>query len=260
MPNSALETAHGATGGVDHRSRSASLGFLVFGNVGMAAAANGAVPGDVLYPVDLGYEYVVGLLGGDVGGAGERLEEASVLIERGQLERALDTIGVAAGEFDSAAEAAISALSDRLDGLDANAARRVDLHRATVALLTTVQEMVGGEAAPDLASWKHAINDSVKAVADTAQGDPHTPPGQDDTFVPPGQEDGSTPPGLDEKPTPPGQDDTFIPPGQDGGSTPPGLVGKPTPPGHGDTFTPPGQDRDAAPPGRIESRGRRPNK
>ena len=269
----------------------ASLGFLVFGNIGMAAAADSAVPGDILYPIDQAYENVMGLFGGDGNRAEERLEEASVLIARGQFDIAMDTIAVAAGEFDTDAGATIAAATTRLVHFDTNVTSREDLHRATFALLTAVRDRVGRDAAVDEVSWRQAIDVRAAAVVDVAHGQPFAPPGQDDTFVPPGQDDGSTPPGLVDKAVPPGQDDgstppglvdKAVPPGQDDGSTPPGLVDKAVPPGQDDalvspsqddipvlpdqdhtfvppgqddTFVPPGQDNDSTSPGNGRPRG-----
>ena len=73
---------------------------MVFGNIGIAAASNSAVPGDLLYPVDRAFENVADLIGVDVGGATERLEEAAVLIARGQFDTAIEPIAAAAAELD----------------------------------------------------------------------------------------------------------------------------------------------------------------
>jgi hypothetical protein len=236
----------------------ASLGFLVFGNIGMAAAANSAVPGDILYPIDQAYENVIGLFGGNGNRAVERLEEASVLIARGQFDLAMETISVAAGEFDTDAAITISSATTRLGHLGTNVTNREDLHRATFALLTTVSGLVNGNGGTDMLTWKVAIDDCAAAVVDVANGQPFVPPGQDDTFVPPGQEGGSTPPGLVDKAVPPGQDDTFVPPGQSTESTTPDQNDTPAtflPPGQDDTFAPPGQGADFTRPGNGRGRG-----
>ena len=236
----------------------ASLGFLVFGNIGVAAASNSAVPGDLLYPVDLAFESVAGLVGFDVGGATERLEEASVLIARGQFDAAIDPIAYAAAELDDQAAASITALADHLTDIGSESTDREALHRATFALVETVRASLVDASDVDLATWKQAVADRVQLVADTANGRPFTPPGQDDNFVPPGQDDnfvppgqddGSTPPGLEGKPVPPGQDDNFVPPGQQIEPTP---EEDSPPPREGDEFTPPGRDDNFTPPGRAK--------
>src|SRR5690606_17802627 len=70
----------------------AGLAVLVVANLGTAALADSAVPGDFLYPVDRAYEELADLVGfgGDRGE--ERLEEATVLADRGELLAAVDHI------------------------------------------------------------------------------------------------------------------------------------------------------------------------
>ncbi len=229
----------------------ASVGFILFGNIGIAAASNSAVPGDLLYPVDRAFESVAGVFGVDVGGATERLEEAAVLIGRGQFDAAIKPIAAAAADLDDEAAAAIETLAAHLAQIEPGASSREDLHNATFTLLATVSDVAESGAA-DVAAWKQAVAICVENVADTANGRPFTPPGQDDTFVPPGQEDGSTPPGQEDKDkdVPPGQEDRDknVPPGQE--VAPLSSEDSPAPPGQDDDFVPPGQDDEFTPPGR----------
>jgi hypothetical protein len=69
-----------------------STALLGVSNVALAAAADPAVPGDALYGVDRAYERVVDLAG--LGGprVSERLQETSVLLERGDLGAALELV------------------------------------------------------------------------------------------------------------------------------------------------------------------------
>ncbi len=69
-----------------------TTGLLGVSNVALAATADSAVPGDRLYTVDRAYERIVDLVG--LGGprVAERLQETSVLVERGELAMALDLV------------------------------------------------------------------------------------------------------------------------------------------------------------------------
>jgi hypothetical protein len=208
----------------------ASLGFLVFGNLGIAAASNSAVPGDLLYPVDRAYESAAGLVGLDLGGAPERLEEAAVLIDRGEFETAIEPLAAAAAQIDDAVGASIANIATQLG----NESGSGDLRKAAMALHATVQAMIEGDSETDLDEWKEAIDDRVEDLTGANQGQPSfLAPG--DEFVPPGQDDNFVPPGQDDNFVPPGKDQDFVPPGQESKNK--------TPPGKDDDFTPPGHDR-----------------
>ncbi len=213
----------------------------------MAAAANSAVPGDLLYPVDRAYESAAGMLGIDTGGATERLKEASILIARGEFDAAIEPIAAAAAEIDAESSEAIAALATQLARLEADTVDREDLHRATSALATTVRGMLEEGSPGHLMTWKQAIKDGVEYVADTAQGQPFSPPGLDiapGLEIAPGQDEESTPPGLD---IAPGQDEETLPPAvpiePDPAPEADNTATTPTPPGQDDGFVPPGQDR-----------------
>lgn len=77
----------------------ASTLLLLFSNVALAAAADPAVPGDALYGLDRTYERIADAAG--LGGmhAGERLDEAAVLFERGRAAEALDLVNEAFDEL-----------------------------------------------------------------------------------------------------------------------------------------------------------------
>ena len=71
----------------------ATMGLLAISNVGLAAVADPAAPGDVLYQLDRGYERVGDLFGGWLFGAGdrtqERLAESDALNLRGETDQAI---------------------------------------------------------------------------------------------------------------------------------------------------------------------------
>ena len=66
----------------------ASTLAMFFALSGVAAAADRAVPGDLLYPLDLAFESI----GIGAGGIDERLEEFDVLVARGEHELAFDLL------------------------------------------------------------------------------------------------------------------------------------------------------------------------
>jgi hypothetical protein len=73
------------------RVAAATLGFFAIANVAAAAVSDSAVPGDALYPLDRAYEAVGSLIGIDDHSA-ERFAEAEVLIERSDLDGAMDLV------------------------------------------------------------------------------------------------------------------------------------------------------------------------
>lgn len=71
---------------------------LFFAMSGLAFAADGAAPGDLLYPVDRAFEKI-GILDG---GIDERLEEFETLLARGETERAFEFLEEVIEEAESA--------------------------------------------------------------------------------------------------------------------------------------------------------------
>jgi hypothetical protein len=67
----------------------ASVGFLAVSNIGLAAAANPAAPGDPLYPLDRGYETVGAWLGLGADHSAERFNEADTVLARGDVQSAV---------------------------------------------------------------------------------------------------------------------------------------------------------------------------
>jgi hypothetical protein len=69
-----------------------ATGLLGLSNVALAATADAAVPGDALYGMDRAYEQVFDFVGIENARVAERLQEAGVLVERGELGVALDLV------------------------------------------------------------------------------------------------------------------------------------------------------------------------
>ena len=109
--------------GLRRRVITTSVTVLTFltGNIGLAAAADSAIPGDALYGIDRGYERLADSLGVGENHAGERLEEAIALSQRGNVGLALDTAREGIENANSSLEAPgiaealrnLSAASDR---------------------------------------------------------------------------------------------------------------------------------------------------
>ena len=134
----------------------AALVLMFSATAGIAYAADGAVPGDTLYGLDLALEDI----GVGNGGFEERLTEASTLVERGQVEQGLTCAAEALAKDGADGEdtrAAADALLDAADAVAGNEnAQSADV-RAQVAeklrfMATT--ELTGqelGQAVSDLA-------------------------------------------------------------------------------------------------------------
>ncbi len=69
-----------------------ATGLLGVSNVALAAVADPAVPGDALYKVDRAYERLVDIAGFGGPRVSERVYETGVLVERGNLGKALDLV------------------------------------------------------------------------------------------------------------------------------------------------------------------------
>lgn len=74
--------------------------MLFFAEIGIAIGANGAVPGDSLYGIDLLVEDTLQAIGVPIDVASERMDEAEVLLGRDDLEEALRTARAGYAELD----------------------------------------------------------------------------------------------------------------------------------------------------------------
>lgn len=133
------------------RTRTAAIAatvLMTFGGLGgVAYAANGAVPGDVLYGLDRALEAV----GIGNGGSAERLEEVTALVEQGHAERGLEH-AAAMVEGNAGAQAALLAAAERIGGFDRAAA-----HEGVAALLTYLSENVGSVDGATVAELAQAV-------------------------------------------------------------------------------------------------------
>lgn len=237
----------------------ASLGVFLVANVVMSGVANAAVPGDVLYPVDRGYEKVLDLVGLAGDHSEERIVEAGVLLDRGDLAGATDLVAEAT-DNDSVLDAATALQAG--DPSDLRFAESVQALVASARDLVAARgagetnRMAEAEAALDLAAMQ--VSDATRPEHAGIPGRPSHAgeqdppeharddenPGRDDTPAddapgqaedPPGQSE--DPPGQSEDPPGESQD----PPGQ---SDPPGPSDPPA-----QSQDPPDQSGDQGQPG-----------
>jgi hypothetical protein len=181
-PTRALAVAARAVGSAPIRGRSfrwvvaaAGAAFLSVGNVAVAAVADSAAPGDILYGVDRAYERLTDLLGAQ-DRADERLNEAAVLSARGDdvgaLGLAIEVLG-ALKDDDDVAEA-VNALNQAADA--PGQIRTKELHTATSELVGLMQEMQDllhaqvAEGDPQsMADLAKAMREKANAVKQAAQ-------------------------------------------------------------------------------------------
>ena len=194
--------------------------LFVYGNIGLAAASDNAVPGDPLYPVDRAYENIAAVIGIDSDKAAERLAEASILLAEGNFAVAVEAIAASAAGTDDAIDDRIGQVQAELAAANPTGFDREDMHRSVAALASTVERIATGEYEP--AAWMESLDASSQAVIDVAAGLPFNPVGQNGSFVPPGQDDNFVAPGQEDGSQPPGQDEGVVPPGRDEDRTPPG--------------------------------------
>ncbi len=194
-----------------------SVVTLVGANVGMAFAANGSIPGDPLYGLDRAYERVEIAIGLHPNLAAERFDEASKLVDRGDIAAAFETASEGAADLDgsSGIGATLSQLARDLG--EANmAALPTDVRQA---LTQQAQELFGIGKAVSTAATTHlseAMSSRAEQVLTTVRLAQEEMRQAREDFVPPGQTDnpglgGETPPGQDGTP---GKSDEA--PGQDG--------------------------------------------
>ena len=76
----------------------AAFALFLYSNIGLAALADSAVPGDSLSGLDRTYESIAAMVGWELDSAGERVEEASVLLARGDYHDCLELLASASGD------------------------------------------------------------------------------------------------------------------------------------------------------------------
>jgi len=147
--------------------------LFVMGNAGLAAASDGAVPGDLLYPLDRAYEAVGTVLGFQHDTQAERLEEAIVLLDRGEVTEAIET---ATATLDD--EMAVD--TQDLTGPDAQLGATGDAGTQSEDVRAAVSALIEAIRTSD----QDTIKQAARTVAETARGAPFADnqgPGQAET-------------------------------------------------------------------------------
>lgn len=197
-----------------------SVGIFLVANVVTAGVANAAVPGDVLYPIDRGYETALDFVGLTGDHSEERIHEAEVLLQRSDVGGAIDLVseavdldavrGAAAGlhSFDPADPALPEHVQDLVDHVHAlvEARREGELEKAAEAeaavnlMATQIGEEVRSSRAEDGGPPDHAGDRERPDHADEQDPPPDHRP---DPNVPAEAGKGEGPPdGAGEPPTP----------------------------------------------------------
>lgn len=239
------------------RRRTPQIAFAVAGgflalNFATASVANAAVPGDLLYPLDRGYEKVGSLFGIDH--TEERLDEAEVLVQRRDLDGAAALVAEASGSD------AVDDIADALASADTSDATLIAL---VGNLVTSARDLVHareGEDPTRLAEARAALELAAAQVdtevprgagADDANRPEHAgETGPPDHAGEPGPPDHAQTPDQSGDPGPP---EDVQPPGQSGETGPPDQAqprDDPQPPDNSQ-----GPDESIEPPARGGDRG-----
>lgn len=149
----------------------ATIGLLVISNVALAAIANSAAPGDLLYSLDRGYEWLSDRFGAD-DHSDERIEEAEELISEGEpaLAVLLLTEALASLGSDEALQAAIVAAQAANSA--GNGPTNSELKAAVEDLVEATKQISEAAHTGDqtaLRSAIDAVHDRAKDVAEAAQ-------------------------------------------------------------------------------------------
>lgn len=152
---------------------------FVLANAGLAVAADGAAPGDALYPVDRAYERIAGVVGLGGESAGERLAEAEVVAARGeprsavaQTGRALRTIDDVPGLPDAivAVDEAEAELSVPAPDGETIGVPDQELRAAVEELIATAHEVAdAAKAGDDPTPAARKVKEKAAAVASVAR-------------------------------------------------------------------------------------------
>lgn len=131
-----------------------AIATFLSANVGLAAAAQNAAPGDVLYGVDRAYERIAAFVGISNSRAEERLQEANDLAERGDASAAL-----------AAASAALDALSSSLEdpGSGADDQSAASIREASAEITRAIPE--NGSARPEFVNDMMAETQMIVRLA-----------------------------------------------------------------------------------------------
>ena len=167
---------------------------LVVGMSGIAVASDGAAPGDALYGLDRALERV----GIGVGGADERLAEATVLVGQGRAADALDHAIEAIDEADKEASDALQRAAERVSGMSSENGNAADVEANVAAMLEwmTSTEATGSDFGQGVAERARQISGHDVAADDSSTDGAKSGPGK----RPPDHVPGGPPEGKPSRP------------------------------------------------------------
>lgn len=163
----AMRTPRASQSWLRHRVVTIGVSVATFfsANLGLAAAAQNAAPGDLLYGVDRAYERLAGFVGISDARTEERIQEASTLADRGDA--------IAAVEAASAALDALSSSLDRSEPGNNDLADTVDDGRSALADLPPAAEVAEPEFVRDVLAETRLLLELIEEVRFAAQeGEP----------------------------------------------------------------------------------------
>jgi hypothetical protein len=137
----------------------AASATFITGNLGVAMAADSAVPGDLLFGLDRAYEQLADLIGLSGDRAGERLDEAAQLADAGRSVDALDAVIRQIQALQSEPEFDTS-------GLDTAAAAVIDARDRALAVPDNVADASSAADAKKIVAMAHAIADAIQRGED----------------------------------------------------------------------------------------------
>lgn len=197
-----------------------ATGMAVFLNIGLAAAANPSIPGELLYPIDRAYERLTGFFGVDH--RGERIHEAAQLAGSDRQPEAIqllmDTLGdESPSQLDSDLGSDLSTALESSLQADRKGEEWTAFREALDELITAAQQRTDTPAADDAVLIKeraHALSEAAKNLHPRTDSPSATAPGQTDKDKPkdnpsltaPGQGDDG-PPKENPSQTAPGRPD-----------------------------------------------------
>ena len=171
---------------------------LLVGMSGIAVASDGAAPGDTLYGLDRALERV----GVGVGGAEERLAEATVLVGQGRAADALDHAIEAIDDADEQASDALEKAAERVGGMSSENGSAADVHTNVAAMLKwmTTTDATGSDFGQGVVELARQIPGPNAAANDSPTDGANGGPPEDVPAGPPDHVPGGPPESIPSRP------------------------------------------------------------
>ena len=164
------------------RAVAASMTLVVFGNVGMAVASDSAIPGDMLYPVDRAYERAAELVGWQLGGPSERLDEAVIVLDLRGPASATRLVAESLEDLDETLSQDLEALAEAIEGVASSDDPSAEIRELVSALTAAARDLVDASPNADFNDARATVRSRVTVLASVVGLEDFTPPGQDEDF------------------------------------------------------------------------------